>query len=110
MMSTFSLTVFGWIFFRAESVGHALSIIKEIFSRSIFSFSISWTNGYITLVHIALIIIFIVIEWMNREYDHSLYRITSNKFMRRIIYLVLVLTILFAGDYHSKNEFIYFQF
>ena len=34
---TFSLTVFAWIFFRAESLTHALHYIKGIFQYSIFS-------------------------------------------------------------------------
>ena len=31
MLTTFTLTVFAWIFFRAENIGHAFSYIKEIF-------------------------------------------------------------------------------
>lgn len=36
MMTTFSLTLLAWIFFRAESVGHALNYLNEIFSSSLF--------------------------------------------------------------------------
>ena len=31
MLLTFGLTVFAWIFFRAENIGHAISYISEIF-------------------------------------------------------------------------------
>jgi alginate O-acetyltransferase complex protein AlgI len=34
---TFCLTVFAWIFFRAENIGHALSYISKIFSSSFFT-------------------------------------------------------------------------
>lgn len=34
---TFGLTVFAWIFFRAENIGHAISYISEIFSSSLFT-------------------------------------------------------------------------
>ena len=37
IFSTFSLTVFAWIFFRAEDINHAISYISKIFSNSLFS-------------------------------------------------------------------------
>ena len=37
MMLTFGLTVFAWIFFRANNIGHAISYISEILSPSLFS-------------------------------------------------------------------------
>jgi len=36
MLLTFGLTVFAWIFFRAENIGHAISYISEILSPSLF--------------------------------------------------------------------------
>lgn len=38
MLLIFGLTVFAWIFFRAENLGHALNYISEIFSKSLFTF------------------------------------------------------------------------
>jgi len=110
MLLTFSLTVFAWIFFRAESVSHALSIIGEIFSKSILSFQTSWTNGYITIFHIILVLFFVIIEWINRDYEFGLQRISNHTFSRKIVYFLIVFLILFTADYHSKQEFIYFQF
>jgi len=110
MLLTFSLTVFAWIFFRAENIGHAFFIISRIFSESIFSFSTSWTNGYITILHISLVLVFVLIEWINREYDFVLQRIANYVFWRRVVYFLIVFLILFTSDYHSKQEFIYFQF
>jgi D-alanyl-lipoteichoic acid acyltransferase DltB (MBOAT superfamily) len=37
ILVTFSLTVFAWIFFRAENISHAMIFISQIFSRSLFS-------------------------------------------------------------------------
>ena len=37
MLLTFVLTVFTWIFFRANDIGHAMSYISEIFSPSLFT-------------------------------------------------------------------------
>lgn len=36
MLTTFTLTVFAWIFFRAENLNHAFGYIEGIFSKSIF--------------------------------------------------------------------------
>ena len=38
ILITFGLTVFAWIFFRAENIGHALSYISGMFSTSILRF------------------------------------------------------------------------
>ena len=110
MLLTFSLTIFAWIFFRAENVSHALSIIGEIFSKSILSFQTSWTSGYITILHIILVLFFVIIEWINRDYEFGLQRISNYAFSRKIVYFLIVFLILFTADYHSKQEFIYFQF
>ena len=110
MLLTFSLTVFAWIFFRAENVSHALLIIGKIFSKSILSFQTSWTSGYITILHIVLVMFFVIIEWINRDYEFGLQRISNYAFSRKIIYFLIVFLILFTADYHSKQEFIYFQF
>ena len=37
VLTTFGLTVLAWIFFRADSMTHALGIVSEIFSSSTFS-------------------------------------------------------------------------
>ena len=110
MLLTFSLTVFAWIFFRAENINHALFIIGKIFSKSIMSLETSWTNGYITILHISLVLLFLVVEWLNRDYEFGLQRISNYSFYRKTAYFLLICSILFTADYHSKQEFIYFQF
>ncbi len=110
MLLTFGLTVFAWIFFRAENINHALFIIGKIFSKSIMSLETSWTNGYITILHIFLVLLFLVVEWLNRDYEFGLQRISNYAFYRKIAYFLLICCILFTADYHSKQEFIYFQF
>jgi D-alanyl-lipoteichoic acid acyltransferase DltB (MBOAT superfamily) len=110
MLLTFGLTVFAWIFFRAENMNHALFIIGKIFSKSIMTLETSWTNGYITILHISLVLLFLVVEWLNRDYEFGLQRISNYSFYRKTAYFLLICCILFTADYHSKQEFIYFQF
>lgn len=104
MLLTFGLTVFAWIFFRAENIGHALSYISEIFSSSLL------TIPEIRPRILILLILFVLIEWLGREGQYAISGI--NFFERRIfrwgIYLSIYLLIFIFQGKHQ--EFIYFQF
>ena len=109
MLLTFSLTVFAWIFFRADNIGHAISYILGIFSSPMFSMptQIFNPNGFLTMF---LLMIFVFVEWMGREGQYALSHLdkVKYKYSRWIIYILIVLsTILFSG---SNQTFIYFQF
>ncbi len=102
---TFALTVFAWIFFRAESLTHAFSYIGGIFEPGLFSMP-----AYLPLSILSLLAFFIVIEWLGREQQYALARFgfTWPRPMRWSFYYVLVIFILlFMG---KEQEFIYFQF
>ena len=109
MLFTFGLTVFAWIFFRAENMTHAFNYISEIFSLSLFempelSFKIIQT--------IMLVVAFVLIEWIGREGKYALEHIHyyfQKKFLRWGVYLVIALTIFIFGNF-NKTEFIYFAF
>ncbi len=107
IVSTFLLTVIAWIFFRAESVGAACSYIGGIFSYSFFSAPRQPSNT--TLI---LIIVFIVIEWIQREKDHALqlgYRDTTlSQILKWTLYIVIIFVIMAYGG--MQEDFIYFQF
>jgi alginate O-acetyltransferase complex protein AlgI len=109
MLLTFSLTVFAWIFFRAGSIGHAISFISEILSPSLFEIP-KFTGKFLALITIIFIAFFILIEWYGREGQYALSNIDKIKYRpsRWIIYITIVLSIsLFSG---SHQTFIYFQF
>jgi len=104
---TFLLTVLAWVFFRAESIYHALHFLKGIFNVSIFSFP--FFSGRIGAAYTILFIMTTVtIEWINRGKTHSFIRLPKNRTVRYILYYILVLTILLNSG--SEQEFIYFQF
>ncbi len=109
MLSTFTITVLAWIFFRADSVSHAFGIVSEIFSRSLFnppSFE-DFNKGLFTLF---LVAIFILIEWRGRNNEYAIEKLLlyRNKRLRWTFYLLLAMMILvFQGE---QQEFIYFQF
>jgi D-alanyl-lipoteichoic acid acyltransferase DltB (MBOAT superfamily) len=102
---TFSLTVFAWIFFRAENVSHALSYISGIFTSSLFSFPTVFP-----LSLLGLLFVFFFIEWTGRERQYAIAH-TGFKWARPLrwtfYYVLFFLIFLYAG---KEQQFIYFQF
>jgi len=109
ILLTFSLTVFAWIFFRAENLYHSFQIIGEIFSSTLFS-KPYFENGTRAIPIIVMLSIFIMIEWIGRNYQYALEGIDkiSLKQVRWLFYYALIIaTIYFTG---TGQQFIYFQF
>jgi alginate O-acetyltransferase complex protein AlgI len=107
MGMTFLLTLFAWIFFRANSIDHAFSIISEIFSGSFFN-RIELPKEF--LVAVGLIILFMMIEWLGRANQYAIAQLGAGwpKVLRWALYYSIMLAIfLFAG---KGQDFIYFQF
>ena len=109
MISTFALTTFAWIFFRAENITHAFNYISEMFSKTLFTYP-AYENDDANKILFILLIIFILIEWLGRKGQYAISGI--DVFERRIfrwgIYLSIGLLIfIFQGE---QQEFIYFQF
>lgn len=105
---TFSLTLFAWIFFRAENVPHALQYISGIFNNgSSFFLTSTYSEYYVILL---FIVVLLLIEWIGREELHALSSIGLRwkKPFRYLAYYAIVFCIYwFAG---KEQQFIYFQF
>ena len=109
ILFTFSLTVFAWIFFRSNTIDQALGYISRIFSASFFSVPLVKVDMYDTYIY-ALVMLFIIIEWLGREQKYALAQVMPNKpkvYRWAFYYLLIVIIFIFAG---SNQEFIYFQF
>jgi len=111
---TFALTVFAWIFFRAESISHAFSYIGGIFSKSLFTIPLldlkKISMGAEIIYTFILILGFISVEWLQRDKQHAL-QFINNKSIPvvrwSIYYGLMILIIFFQGN---QQNFIYFQF
>ncbi len=105
MMVTFALVVFAWIFFRAESIHHALDYIAGIFSWSTFSYPTVFPK-----IPFVLIAFFMLVEWKGREWNYAIEKFAFNwyKPLRYSFYLALTLGIILSSA--KEQEFIYFQF
>jgi D-alanyl-lipoteichoic acid acyltransferase DltB (MBOAT superfamily) len=110
MLLTFGLTVFAWIFFRADSIEHAIIYISEIFSTSLFLIP-RFAGIEKALVTIILIILFVMIEWSGREGQYATSKLGSTRkpWIRHTLYYLLALSIMYFGNF-NENQFIYFQF
>ena len=101
---TFCLTLFAWIFFRANNLSHAFSYISSICSTSLFSMpNIPSKSIFVFLL------ILVAFEWIHRDKQHAL---QFNKKLPiainwSIYYTILVIIFLFGGQ---QQQFIYFQF
>jgi alginate O-acetyltransferase complex protein AlgI len=114
---TFMLTVFAWIFFRANNLGHAISYIKNIFIEPIKHPGSIFLPGFWEpnlkepyIVTITLILIFMIIEWIGREQNFAIAIIDKflTKPFRIILYYIIVFAIFWFGG--KEEQFIYFQF
>eukprot|EP01137_Pigoraptor_chileana_P008547 Opistho-2@55528 len=102
---TFFLTMLAWIFFRADSVTHAITYIRAIF-----------TGSYKLDVAVPMTLVFFIVflfltEWIARKRNFGLSEIEQvlpNRFLRWLLYVILLLFIVFFAG--KQQEFIYFQF
>ena len=110
MLLTFGLTVFAWIFFRAENIGHAFNYISEILSSSLFEIpKFAGMSGAFTTI--LIIGIFVLIEWQGREGQYAISDI-GQKWFRPLRWSFYSLLIFAIGMFMPSVEspFIYFQF
>ena len=101
---TFLMTLFAWIFFRAESLAMAFNYIGQF---AINPLPARADIKYLFPILNCLLILFI--EWLQREKQHALEIANLILPLRWLIYIILFLVILVFGNFGGQ-EFIYFQF
>lgn len=107
VITTFFLVMFAWIFFRAESINDALSIIKRIFTSIGPVFYENPSNLIFAIIGILILVAvdfkqeYFLKKWLIFHSKHQLIRITG--------IIIIVLTILLIGVFDG-GQFIYFQF
>ena len=105
---TFHLVLFGWIFFRANTLSEALILIRRIFNNFGSIETVFIPNQNI-LLSIVFIVFLLVHEQMLKEaaLDEILLRQTT---WARWTYYVSVTVLIFWFGVFTNNQFIYFQF
>ncbi|MEH6307518.1 MBOAT family O-acyltransferase [Olivibacter sp. CPCC 100613] len=108
---TFILTTFAWIFFRAESLTHALAYISRIFTANLLENPFRYAGLRESILCLLLIIPFLIIEWLGRTNNYAIETLGYRwpKLMRWSFYSACAFVI---GMYMQTGgtEFIYFQF
>lgn len=105
ILSTFTLTVFAWIFFRSDNLSAAINYIKGIFTDSLFTFPTVFPIPIILLT-----ILFLLVEWTGREEQYALakFGFKAPKYLRWAFYYAIIILIFYMGG--KEQQFIYFQF
>ena len=107
ILTTFIMTMFAWIFFRANNIEHAVSYISGIFTPSLFHLP-----DFLPKNIIAMIFLFLIIEWIGRDNKYAIEKLFLNKkrFVKFTMYYLIIILIYFFGNFNNNIEFIYFQF
>ena len=105
MGATFFITCMARVFFRSESISGAFHYLKIMFSTSLLT-----VPSILPKKLILSIMLFVIIEWIQREKQHAL-QIDSFKLPEvvkwGIYYSLLIIIIIFGG---TQQDFFYFQF
>jgi alginate O-acetyltransferase complex protein AlgI len=109
MLSTFGLTMIGWIFFRAENISHALAHVSKIFSPSLFTLP-DFVEKQKALTLLLIIFVFVAIEWIGRAENFAIERLGLKwkNYLRYTFYFALISALFWFGS--EPQQFIYFQF
>jgi D-alanyl-lipoteichoic acid acyltransferase DltB (MBOAT superfamily) len=119
--ATFSFICVGWVFFRANSVTDAFSILQRMATMSYSA--ANWAPLLSSLLDHRVIVIgaagLMAVEWIRRKYSHPLYFAMNgiqSRWMsggltvfRWAVYTLLVFAICQYAPFRGR-EFIYFQF
>ena len=121
VVTTFSLTCFAWIFFRANNLSDALYISKHLFagithigiiltSKELIKTNILLSQSKEEFILAILAIFFMETVHLIQRHE-SIRHMLSEKpvYIRWAIYYILIFSILFFGVFNS-TQFIYFQF
>lgn len=107
ILLTFSITTIAWIFFRADSLSHAIDYLQNI---AIWNSGKSLSIKPTLVVYIALLFFG---DWIGRKHDFALNTLSegilsNSPWLRLTLYLSLAyLILLYIG---GQQNFIYFQF
>ncbi|MCU4158054.1 MBOAT family protein [Carboxylicivirga sp. A043] len=104
IISTFVLTSFAWIFFRAENINHAFNYIQSFYHN--LNFNLNLPPGLSIFLPLSILL---VVEWLHREKEFTLEDWNLPVIPRWSFYIIIgTIILLFAPK--NPQSFIYFQF
>ena len=114
MLLTFFLAVFGWIIFRAESIGMAWEYFCGMMQSDTLLASYRFFKRPSLWPTNLFIVIMLAVEWLQRKRQHGL-EFSCNKlfkywYVRWVLYILVAISCLLVSFSIGKSSFIYFQF
>jgi alginate O-acetyltransferase complex protein AlgI len=116
MIITFTVTVIAWVFFRASSIHHAFSYLKDmfkgLFNKVDYTYTFHFLKNEVGMILPVLIVFFFIIEWFGRENQYAIqtWGLKFPRFVRWAFYYGILLLIFYYAGTGTQQEFIYFQF
>ncbi|MCR5719903.1 MAG: MBOAT family protein [Lachnospiraceae bacterium] len=121
IFTTFTLTCFAWVFFRASSVKEALVYFKHmitrfdpwsLFDESLFTFGLDRREVGILMAALIILVIVDIYRYMAQK-DIGRFMGAENLWFRWIVYIALMVACVVYGEYgvdFDSAQFIYFRF
>ncbi|WP_394369027.1 MBOAT family O-acyltransferase [Hyunsoonleella ulvae] len=108
VLLTFSVVTFSRIFFRSESISDAFRFIGRI-AENFYYLEYMHPMGYRMVDYYILLLVFVVYEYVIRKDERLPFNFKS-RYIRFIIYTLIVFAMLLFYDSGFDRSFIYFQF
>lgn len=105
IITTFILSSFAWIFFRANNVHDAFSIVNKIGTNLSTDLFIKWDVFFAVFIGLTLLII----KEFRDEFLLKKLSVFKNQYTSVIFYAIIIAMILLIGVF-DEGQFIYFQF
>ena len=106
MVSTFTVVMVGWAFFRADTITQACQWLHSLFLG--FDFSLPSGSTHALQRALGWIAAMLVCEWVNRSKPYGFAIYPKNRVLRRAAYLAILVLMLL--NLSARQTFIYFQF
>lgn len=111
---TFMLVTFAWIFFRANTVSDAFTVVGNLLDFGMVKdFTLLGTTILELIILFVTFIIVYILEIISSKFDIEKFFYNRNIIIRWAFYFILLFTIIIFGIYgpgFDATEFIYFQF
>ena len=115
ILATFTIICIGWVFFRAKTMREAFDVLgrvgADIWNPGNYLAAIGQIASVGITSKVALLVLpaFVLLEWIQRDHQHSLARLPRWRPVRWAIYTMIIWMCVFQES-SGANAFIYFQF
>jgi D-alanyl-lipoteichoic acid acyltransferase DltB (MBOAT superfamily) len=110
MGTTMALVCFAWIFFRANTVGDALTVVRKMFLIDMSDMGLAVTGSNSFLLSLFLILILFTVHLKERRILIQHYLAGLPMMLRWSVYTAAMWAVIVSGIFGVQQQFIYFQF